>query len=168
MFKIHGWATICFTPENRDQPDEDALQAAAIEQVRGYVQQLGYDPIGYQVSDQTVQKLLSPGRYSGQVVSAARANVVLGFGLMNDQARLWAVGVKNHATPLRQEMLDVYTYIGQVAPGSYGLLYMLDDEDPRHENAFSVFVLVRGTLTERADPFLSPFVPTVEDPYRED
>jgi Immunity protein 7 len=50
---------------------------------------------------------------------------------------------------------------------SYGLLYTRDDEDPAHEHTFRVFVLARGTLTERADPFLSPFVPGVEDPVHE-
>ena len=52
--------------------------------------------------------------------------------------------------------------------GSYGLLYVLDDEDYQdgdYQNEFRVWRLVRGALEERSDPFLSPFIPTVEDPY---
>ena len=56
----------------------------------------------------------------------------------------------------------------RITPGSYGLLYTLDDEDAAHVNAFRVYVLARGALVERTDPFLSPFVPVVEDPYRDD
>jgi hypothetical protein len=88
--------------------------------------------------------------------------------VLNGQAQLWVSGFKNHTTPLAQNMLGLFTHIGDVAPGSYGLLYMLDDEDPEHENRFSVYVLARSTLSEQTDPFLSPFVPLVEDLYRDD
>jgi Immunity protein 7 len=166
MFEIHGWATIRYTAENRDRPEEDELQAAAVDQVHQYVQQLGYDQGGDNVSGRDVLDLLRP-HYSGEIISAAKANVVIGLRILNGEAQLWAAGFKNHAAPLAQDILDLFVYISGVAPGSYGLLYTLDDEDPAHENAFRVFVLARGTLTERADPFLSPFVPCVEDPYRE-
>ncbi len=61
----------------------------------------------------------------------------------------------------------LFASFARVAPESYGLPGTRDDEDPAHEQAFRVFVLARGTLAERADPFLSPFVPSVEDPARE-
>ncbi len=86
---------------------------------------------------------------------------------MNGSAQLWAAGCKNHAADVAQDILNVYSYVARVAPGSYGLLYTWDDEDPEFENEFLVYVLARTAVTERPDPFLSPFVPAVEDPYSE-
>ena len=51
---------------------------------------------------------------------------------------------------------------------SYGLLYVHDDEDGAHgldhSNEFRVWRLAGGRLEEVADPFLSPYLPTVELP----
>src|SRR5258707_13589043 len=113
MFEIHGWATIHFTAENRDLPDEDELQAAAVEQVHRHVQQLGYDPVGKQIPDRRVWDTPPHSRYSGQIVSAAKANVVLGFGFLNGGAHLWAAGSKNHATPLAPGKLGLFADIAR-------------------------------------------------------
>ncbi|MFD7445634.1 Imm7 family immunity protein [Streptomyces sp. NPDC059909] len=51
-----------------------------------------------------------------------------------------------------------------MAPGSFGLLHVRDDEDPGHENDVRVFGRVRGTVTEHAESLLSPCIPTPEDP----
>ncbi|MGR6542089.1 Imm7 family immunity protein [Paenibacillus tundrae] len=53
--------------------------------------------------------------------------------------------------------------IGVMAPGSYGMLYVFNDEHPKHFNEFNVYVLTRGNVEERNDPFLSPLIPTVAD-----
>ena len=51
-----------------------------------------------------------------------------------------------------------------MAPGSYGLLYLHDDEDTNgFHNAFQVFVLSKGNFILCKDPFLSPYIPRVED-----
>jgi hypothetical protein len=74
-------------------------------------------------------------------------------------------GLRNH----RQEwVIDFYRWLAKRAPGSYGLLYIHDDEDSRGpdvENAFRVFRLTKGNLVEMEDPFLSPYIPVVEDSY---
>jgi Immunity protein 7 len=158
MFEFHGWATIRFTAEIRDRDDEDQLQNAAIEAVQSYVRQMGYGP----VSDQPFAPRADP--YSGALVSAAKANVVLDVRVVNGEAHLWAAGATNHVATIKQELFDLYHCVARVAPDSYGLLYMQDDEDPLHFNDFQVYALARGALTDRADPFLSPFVPVVEDP----
>ncbi|WP_255297566.1 Imm7 family immunity protein [Leptospira kirschneri] len=45
--------------------------------------------------------------------------------------------------------------------GSYGLLYIHDEEDDKneidHSNEFVVWKLARGHLNQEKDPFLSPF-----------
>ncbi|HEY9060727.1 MAG TPA: Imm7 family immunity protein, partial [Pseudobacteroides sp.] len=53
--------------------------------------------------------------------------------------------------------------------GSYGILCIHDDEDERgFDNDFRVHVLSRGIIVEKADPFLSPFILTVEDVFSTD
>jgi hypothetical protein len=62
-------------------------------------------------------------------------------------------------------VLEIYVWLGQTAPGSYGLLYISDDEDESASGVFTVYVMRRGEVTEQADPFLSPRIPTIEAPY---
>ncbi|RMI27747.1 Imm7 family immunity protein [Nocardia stercoris] len=57
--------------------------------------------------------------------------------------------------------------IGRLAPGSYGLLYIHDDEDTKNDNSFQVYRLARGWVTEHADWLLSPIVPALEDAWDE-
>ena len=47
--------------------------------------------------------------------------------------------------------------------GSYGLLYVHDDESKDDCNSFVVYKLARGKVERIADTLLSPFIPTVED-----
>jgi hypothetical protein len=61
------------------------------------------------------------------------------------------------------EIHTLFAEVGRHAPGSYGLLYVHDDEDPDRRLDFRVFRLARGTVTEHADHLLSPVVPTLED-----
>ena len=83
---------------------------------------------------------------------------------MNGVPFLHLAGFANRRGPAGDEVIGLLTDVGRAAPGSYGLLYVHDDEDPEHRNGFRVFRLVRGKVSEHADPFLSPYVPTVEDP----
>jgi hypothetical protein len=74
-------------------------------------------------------------------------------------------GMPNHRGGRGPALIDLLTKIGQLAPGSYGLLHVWDDEHPEQMNEFRVFRLIRGVVTEHADPFLSPAIPTLEDPW---
>ncbi|WP_410611889.1 Imm7 family immunity protein [Amycolatopsis sp. lyj-109] len=66
--------------------------------------------------------------------------------------------------PLRlDEIRTLVAKVGRLAPGSYGLLYVHDDEHPEHRLSFRVFRLARGRVTEHADHLLSPVIPTLED-----
>src|SRR5215467_2984439 len=53
-------------------------------------------------------------------------------------------------------------------PGSYGLLYVWDDESNQHPNEFRVFKLARGRVTEHSDVLLSPVIPALEDVWRDE
>ncbi|RSK47401.1 Imm7 family immunity protein [Hymenobacter rigui] len=62
--------------------------------------------------------------------------------------------------------LEIFAWVAQHSTGSYGLLYVYDDEDST--NTFQVWVLKRGQLLKApADPFLSPYHEEVEREYDE-
>lgn len=61
------------------------------------------------------------------------------------------------------EVFKLYTRIGELAEGSYGLIYLYDDEDTGRVNQFQVFSLSKGSVKEFSDFYLSPIVPTIED-----
>jgi len=63
------------------------------------------------------------------------------------------------------EVAELFEYVGVVAPGSYGLLHVRDDEEPDHENEVRVLRLVRGRITQHTEALLSPCIPTVENPF---
>lgn len=69
----------------------------------------------------------------------------------------------NHYAQDTKEMIDLFQYIGKIAIGSYGLLYLHNDEDKENSNSFKVYKLAKGTVYEMTDPFLSPCIPTIEE-----
>ena len=48
-------------------------------------------------------------------------------------------------------------FIANQSKGSYGLVFVHDDEDERAELSFKVWRILDGKVTEHDDPFLSPF-----------
>ncbi|WP_392563680.1 Imm7 family immunity protein [Orbus wheelerorum] len=82
---------------------------------------------------------------------------------VNGLSQLLLSGCRNR---LSQEVIDIfelYKYIASIAKGSYGLLYLKNDESDDAFNEFEVFVLARGKIRKEKDPFLSPCIPTIED-----
>jgi len=70
----------------------------------------------------------------------------------------------NRINPQVLEVFEFYEWIGKLTDGSYGLIYLYNDEDRNgKENQFQVFSLARGVVKENVDPFLSPIIPTIED-----
>lgn len=70
----------------------------------------------------------------------------------------------NRKNPEIYEVFQLFNKIGKIAEGSYGLIYLYDDEDVKgKENQFQVFSLARGIVKEYNDQFLSPIIPTIED-----
>ena len=63
-----------------------------------------------------------------------------------------------------ERAIDLFRWLADNAPGSYGLLYMRDDAS-EYDNEFGVLRLARGDLIETEDPLLSPYFPVVEEPY---
>lgn len=70
----------------------------------------------------------------------------------------------NRINPQILEVFEFLIRISKLADGSYGLIYLYNDEDVNgKENQFQVFSLARGVIKENTDPFLSPIIPKIED-----
>jgi len=80
----------------------------------------------------------------------------------NGQDSFLISGIHNHKS---EYVIDIYKWIAINLPGSYGLLYIHDDEDIENDNRFIVWKLARGVLKKDNDFLLSPCVTTVEDEY---
>lgn len=89
---------------------------------------------------------------------------ILELCAINGEYHLVFSGFTNHKGKDAKDIFNLLGYIGNIAGGSYGLLYIRDDEDiSGKDNEFQVFALVRGKLKGYKDPFLSPVVPILED-----
>lgn len=88
---------------------------------------------------------------------------VLDMKAVNGQYHLWMTGLWNREPSLKFSPVEIMKNIGIIAPGSYGMLYVFNDEHPKHFNEFRVYALARGNVEEKGDPFLSPLVPVVTD-----
>ena len=69
----------------------------------------------------------------------------------------------NHWDGRIKDILNIYELVAEKAIGSYGLLYIHDDESKSDNNRFVIYKLARGKIEKSADSLLSPFIPTVED-----
>jgi hypothetical protein len=86
--------------------------------------------------------------------------------VINGQGQLHFGGLANHLTQDIKDLTSAVKEIARIAPGSYGLIYIRDDEDPSGRvNEFRVLVISRGNVAEHKDPFLSPVIPVIEDPW---
>ncbi|WP_189768296.1 Imm7 family immunity protein [Streptomyces tauricus] len=82
---------------------------------------------------------------------------------MNGEPFIHLGGCSNHRSS--PDVAELFEHVAVVAPGSYGLLHVRDDEEPDHENEVRVLRLVRGVVTQHTEALLSPCIPTVEDPF---
>ncbi|MEV7512218.1 Imm7 family immunity protein [Streptomyces sp. NPDC090085] len=82
---------------------------------------------------------------------------------MNGEPFIHVGGNSNHSSSL--DVVGLFDHVAEVAPGSYGLLHVRDDEEPGHENEVHVLRLARGTVTRHTETLLSPCIPTLEDPF---
>lgn len=92
---------------------------------------------------------------------------VLDLRAVNGDFQVWIAGLNNHRPAGKHNPINVLRQVGILAPGSYGLLYVRDSDDEDFFNEFKVYTLIRGEVMERNDPFLSPFIPRIEDDYED-
>lgn len=81
--------------------------------------------------------------------------------VLNGSAQLRLAGLRNHRRPA---VIEVFRRVAEVAPWSYGMLHVFDDElDGENGNRWVAYVMKRGSVTEEIDPHLSPHIDVVED-----
>ena len=69
----------------------------------------------------------------------------------NGMIVLIAHGLRNHRY---EPVIDLFHWVAQNLPHSYGLLHIQDDELPGEDSDLKVWRLANARLTERNDPFL--------------
>lgn len=139
MYSFHGWFCL------RESPlatDEDEHLAEIVEEVRQRIHQMHWD--------------------NNFIFAELR--------VMNGEYFLYLGGNTNHRGDLGDDIDSFLAWVANRAPGSYGLLYWndLERDFPAGQNVYQVSIVTRGTITVRVDPFLSPIIPTVEDPWEPD
>lgn len=82
---------------------------------------------------------------------------------LNGMYSMMATGLFNHR---REVVLDVFRWLAENGHGSYGLVYVWDDEDPRGTEFYEyrVWRLAKGQFEEFDDLILSPGYPIRHDP----
>jgi hypothetical protein len=81
---------------------------------------------------------------------------------MNGSYHLTIEANHNHRA---EHIIEFFKWVATTAPGSYGLLYVFDDEDTKrgNDNKFKVWRMKKGQVDELDDIYLSPYFSTVED-----
>lgn len=69
----------------------------------------------------------------------------------------------NHRTTEVDEIIKTYTMVSEAASGSYGVIYIRDDEDKTYNNEFQIYLFKRGKREYKIDAEFSPCIPTLED-----
>lgn len=82
---------------------------------------------------------------------------------VNGSAFINTLHCSNHRTHEVDEIIRTYTHISELATGSYGMIYIRDDEDKKHYNDFQVYVFKKGKCIRREDADFSPCIPNIED-----
>jgi hypothetical protein len=104
-----------------------------------------------------------------RIAEIGSENPLAAIHVLNGQHHLAITGFANHRNQGAIAIEKLFCWIPSIAPGSYGLLHIWDDEDPDGcDNEFRVWVMARGKLAQQRDPYLSPCIPKIEDPYPAD
>ncbi|MFF8937982.1 Imm7 family immunity protein [Streptomyces paradoxus] len=74
---------------------------------------------------------------------------LLDLRYMNGEPFIHLGGFSNHR--MTPDVVELFEHVGVIAPGSYGLLHVRDDEDPGHENEVRVLMLARGMVTQHTE-----------------
>lgn len=134
MIEIHGWATI---RESYTEEGEDDERLAKI------------------IAELTVKLENYPARYDNMNIDCLT---------LNGSHHLTVTANTNHKDGRWHFVHDLFKWLSEQAPGSYGILTCHDDEDQNGlENEFQIFLLKKGNFVRSKDALLSPYFPTVEE-----
>jgi hypothetical protein len=90
--------------------------------------------------------------------AAGVANETLDVRSANGSVHVWLAGSHNHRD---ETVIGLFRSIAEAAPGSYGVMYVLDDEV---SYTWERLVMRRGAVSREVDTSLSPHIGVVEDP----
>jgi hypothetical protein len=132
MFEFHGWATIRVAEQERAD----------------------FKPIGRGADVDAIKRVRAAINDAHDEFSLFEVRQT-----SNNMIVLMAHGLRNHQF---EPVVGLFRWLATELPDSYGLLYIHNDESEAHGNEFRVWRLARGRFEELDDPFLSPYIPTVE------
>jgi len=89
-------------------------------------------------------------------------NEVYTLKALNGTYHLSIMANHNHRT---EHVIEFFKWISDLSKGSYGILYVQDDEDLErgNENNFKIWSMKKGKVVELDDVYLSPMNPEVEE-----
>ena len=122
-----------------------------------------YSPYEVEDEDEKLDKVISYAEnFIKQVLNERH---IAELKVINAEYMASFAGSANHRSPDVEAVIEFFEEIGTKAPGSYGLLYIWDDEVPDFDDEFQVGRLARGKFEFVKDHYLSPRIPVLEDPY---
>lgn len=95
------------------------------------------------------------------IISHSQSGIELKY--MNGTPFLSTAHASNHRTKEVDAIIETYKSVAKAATGSYGVIYLRDDEDNAHCNEFQKFVFKKGCCTVQKDTDFSPCIPAIED-----
>ena len=135
MYEFHGWVNI--VADDSDEPELSVLETRRSALVAA-------------IDDRVEAFRSSPLTF----VHIARD--------LNGQAHLLISGFRNHRD---DRVLDLFRWIAEHQPCSYGLLHVRNDEDPDGlDDAFVVHTVKRGSFSSAREQNLSPCIAELEAP----
>lgn len=133
MYQFHGWITLVPSIDTDDYDMSDEIEIA--QKVKEFIKKITND----------------------------WGNSLLKLHTVNAHFYVIIAGCTNHRREEIDDVFELFKYVGKIASGSYGLLYIRDNEDQNgFDNEFQVFALRKGLLTQHKDKILSPCIPIID------
>jgi hypothetical protein len=98
-----------------------------------------------------------------EIVSNCQYEIDLRY--VNGCAFINTLYCSNHRTEEVDVLIETYKRISEIATGSYGILFIRDDEDKQFYNDMQVYIFKRGKCLMKKDTDFSPCIPTIEDEF---
>lgn len=96
-----------------------------------------------------------------EITWAAACGITLQYA--NGTAFLNTLFCANHRGAAVDKIIETYQKVAAIAAGSYGVIYLRDDEDAVYHNTMQVFTFQKGSCTRRSDPYFTPCIPMLEE-----
>ncbi|MBH0777000.1 Imm7 family immunity protein [Nocardia bovistercoris] len=127
----------------------------------------GWVTVQHSASDESDAQLEGAYRAAEDIVRSLMSGRGLAdIRIVNGVAQVHLAGFLNRRGCEGEEVIDSFCGIGTVAPGSYGMMYIRDDEDRSGlGNEFQVLVMRQGVTAVVRDTHLSPCIPMIEDDF---